>query len=165
MPESVLKISDFIKTENIFLKVKLNDKEAVLRFVAEKSMENGVVENADQLFEGLSKREESMSTGVGGGLAFPHATTTERDDAAVLILQLLDPIPFDAIDNQNVDIIFSIVIPETNQTQHLQILARVSRLVRKTEFTRIARSLDDPEKLKNEITRLEEEITEYFYDS
>lgn len=165
MQETMLKISDFISTENIFLGVSLEDKDAVLRFIADKSRENGLVNDADLLFDGLLRREESMSTGVGKGMAFPHTTTPERNGAAVLILCLEPPVHFDAIDNEPVDIVFAILIPESNQTQHLQILARISRLCQKNEFRQSLRSSKDPGKLKNEITRFEAQITEYLYKS
>lgn len=165
MQDDVLKLSDFIRTEMIFLDESLADKNAVLRFIADKCRECRLVTDADLLYQGLRSREESMSTGIGGGLAFPHATTPERDEAAVAILILSDPIPFDAIDEQDVDIVFAIIIPEEDQTQHLQILARVSRLCRNTEFTTIVRQAKDPETLKQDIARIETDIMDYFYNS
>ncbi|MBU1172604.1 MAG: PTS sugar transporter subunit IIA [Proteobacteria bacterium] len=165
MREDVLKISDFIETENIYLDVELTDKEAVLKFIAQTAGQNSLVTNDEMLFKGLALREESMSTGVGQGIAFPHTTTPERDQAAVMIIRLSTPVPFDAIDDQDVDIVFAIIIPESNQTQHLQILARVSRLCRKTEFTGVVRRAKDPQRLKDAIKGLEDEITGFFYQS
>lgn len=165
MQDTRLRISDFIKTENIFLGVSLKDKEDILRFIADKSKENGLVNDADMLFNGFVQREESMSTGVGQNMAFPHTTTPEREQAAVLVLSLKTPIPFDSIDNEPVDTVFAIIIPESNQTQHLQILARISRLCRKSEFMQRIRKSIDPEELKSEITQFENEITNYLYQN
>lgn len=165
MGEDVLKISDFIDTQHIFLDVELSDKDAVLRFIAKTARENGLVTDEGALFDGLQKREESMSTGVGAGLAFPHTTTPERNQAAVMILRLIKPVPFEAIDDQDVDVIFAIIIPESNQTQHLQILARVSRLCRKPEFLNAVRKKTHPGSLKESILNLEEEITGFFYQA
>ena len=165
MGEDVLKISDFIQTQNIYLNVDLSDKEGVLGFIAKTACENGLVIDEKQLYAGLKKREESMSTGVGGGLAFPHTTTEERDKAVVMILRLTRPVPFEAIDDQDVDVVFAIIIPESNQTQHLQILARVSRLCRKPEFLQTVRKETDPKALKNSILALEEEITGFFFQA
>lgn len=165
MGEDVLKISDFIQTRNIYLDVDLSDKEAVLRFIARTACDAGLINDEEQVFAGLKNREESMSTGVGAGLAFPHTTTGERQEAAVMILRLARPVPFDAIDDQDVDVVFAILIPESNQTQHLQILARVSRLCRKPEFLGTVRKESDPEALKRAILYLEEEITGFFYQS
>ena len=163
MQDTILKISDFITSDNIFLGVTLEDKEDVLRFIADKCMENGIVSDAEPIFRGLVEREESMSTGVGLKMAFPHTTTNERDQAAVLVISLMNAVPYDSIDDDPVDTVFAIIIPESNQTQHLQILARISRLCRNNEFMQCVRSIGNPEKLKQEIIRLENEITEYLY--
>ncbi len=163
MQETFLKISDYITSDNIFLGVEIEDKQAVLRFIADKCMENSIVTDAEHIFKGLVEREESMSTGVGRKMAFPHTTTHERNEAAVLVISLKNPIPYDSIDDDSVDTVFAIIIPESNQTQHLQILARISRLCRNTEFMQCVRSTANPKKLKQEIIRLENEITEYLY--
>lgn len=165
MQDTRLRISDFINTENIFLDISLRNKEGVLRFIADKSKENGLVNDAETLFDGFVQREESMSTGVGQKMAFPHTTTPERDQAAVLVISLKTPVPFDSIDNEPIDTVFAIIIPESNQTQHLQILARISRLCRKSEFMESIRNANNPEKLKNEITLFENEITDYLYQN
>lgn len=165
MGNDVLKISDFIDTQHIFLDLELSDKDAVLKFIAKTASEKGLVSDENGLYQGLKKREESMSTGVGAGLAFPHTTTPERNQAAVMILRLSKPVPFEAIDDQDVDVAFAIIIPESNQTQHLQILARVSRLCRKPEFLNAVRKKSNPISLKEAIMDLEEEITGFFYQA
>lgn len=165
MQDTMLRISDFIDTENIFLGISLKSKEDILRFISDKSKENGLISDADVLFDGFVKREESMSTGVGQSMAFPHTTTPEREQAAVLVLSLKTPVEFDSIDDQPVDTVFAIIIPESNQTQHLQILARISRLCRKSEFLQSIRNSNDPETLKNEIIQFEDEVTNYLYKS
>lgn len=165
MGNDVLKISDFIDTQHIFLDLDLSGKDAVLKFIAATACEKGLVKDEEALYDGLKKREESMSTGVGAGLAFPHTTMPERNEASVMILRLIKPVPFDAIDDQPVDVIFAIIIPESNQTQHLQILARVSRLCRKPEFLNSVRRKSTPSALKEAIIDLEEEITGFFYQA
>ncbi len=165
MQETIFKISDYISPSNIFLDVVLNSKTAVLRFIADKCAENSIVSDAETLFAGLIEREESMSTGVGRRMAFPHTTTSERTEAVVLVISLKHPLPFDSIDDEPVDTIFAIIIPESNQTQHLQILARISRLCRNNEFMQCVRTSNNPEALKLEIARLENEIMDYLYSN
>ena len=165
MGNDVLKISDFIDTQHIFLDLELPGKDAVLKFIAATARDKGLVTDEATIYDGLKKREESMSTGVGGGLAFPHTTTAERNQASVMILRLIKPVPFEAIDDQPVDVVFAIIIPESNQTQHLQILARVSRLCRKPEFLNSVRRKSTPSALKEAIMDLEEEITGFFYQA
>lgn len=165
MQDTILKISDFISPDNIFLNVEIEDKLTALRFIADKCLENGLVSNADAIYHGLVEREESMSTGVGYRMAFPHTTTDERTKAAVIVISLRHPIPFESIDDQPVDTLFAIIIPESNQTQHLQILARISRLCRNSDFMQCVKNAGSPEGLQQEIIRLENEITAYLYSN
>ena len=82
MQDTVMKISDFIRTETIFLGKALADKNSILRFIAEKCRECMIVHDDKRLYEGLRSREESMSTGIGDGLAFPHTTTPDSASSA-----------------------------------------------------------------------------------
>jgi fructose-specific phosphotransferase system IIA component len=156
MTEPALNISDFIRSDCIFLDVDLPDKEAVLRFIADQSRDKGLVTDAEGLFQGFKAREESMSTGVGAGLAFPHTLTGERSQAAVVIARLSKALDYGAMDDRAVDLVFAVLIPESNQTQHLQILAKVSRLCRKSEFITTVRRAKDPDVLKQAIEGIEQ---------
>ena len=165
MQDPDLKISDFINADCIFLNVDLPGKEAVLRFLADKGREMGLVSDADLLFRGFMEREQLMSTGVGSGLAFPHTVTGERSEAAVLIVRLSKPVFFDSMDDRDVDLVLAVLIPESNQTQHLQILARVSRLCRKSEFLSKIRRGKDPVTVKKDIREIEEEFNGFVYQA
>jgi mannitol/fructose-specific phosphotransferase system IIA component (Ntr-type) len=163
MTDNALKISDFIRSDCIFLDVDMADKESLLRYLAEKSCEKGLVADSVNLLEGFRAREASMSTGVGLGLAFPHTLTPEREKAAVVIVRLSKIMDYGAIDDMGVDVIFAVLIPECDQTQHLQILARVSRLCKRREFVTTVRRARDPEILKKSILRIEEEFNGFVY--
>ena len=165
MTDSALRISDFIRPDCIFLDVDLPDKEAVLRFLAEQSRDRGLVTDADKLFAGFKAREESMSTGVGSGLAFPHTLTDERDESAVLIVRLSRGLDYGSLDDKEVNVVFAVLIPESNQTQHLQILARVSRMCRKSEFIRAVSLAGDPQSLKTAIENIEQDFCGCAYQS
>jgi len=153
-----MKICTYLQTEHIFLHTTLPDKEAVLRFVADTCVRNGIVKDADTLYEGMQKREQTMSTGIGGGIGFPHTTSLEAQDAFVLLIHLAEPIDFEALDMMPVDIIMALVIPEKQTGLHLRILAGASRLCRKPEFLDAVRKAENPKKLCEAITSIEEEI-------
>ncbi len=152
-----MKIYTYLQTEHIFLHAALPDKEAVLRFVADTCMKRGIVRDADTLYEGMQKREQTMSTGIGDGIGFPHTTSSDARDAFVLLIHLAKPIDFEALDKLPVDIIMALVIPENQTSLHLSILAGVSRLCKMTEFLQAVRKADNPEKLCEAITSLEEQ--------
>ena len=73
-----MKIWKNLRTENIFLDVPLPDKKAALRFVADVCTKNGIATDADAIFKGLNQREQTMSTGIGNGIGFPHTATGKQ---------------------------------------------------------------------------------------
>ena len=153
-----MKLCTYLRTEHIFLRTTLPDKEAVLRFVADICVRNGIVKDADTLYEGMQKREQTMSTGIGGGIGFPHTTSLEAKEAFIILIHLEEPIDFEALDALPVDIIMALVIPENQTSLHLRILAGASRLCRKPEFLDAVRKAKNPEKLCEIITSIEEEM-------
>lgn len=165
MTDSALKISDFIRPDCIFLDVDLPDKKETLRFLAEQSKIKGLVTDSEKLFKGFVAREESMSTGVGSGLAFPHTITDEREESAVLIIRLVHGIDFDSMDDKQVDVVFAVLIPENNHIQHLQILARVSRMCRRSEFINAVHDAESPEALKLAIEKIEQGFSGCVYQA
>lgn len=153
-----MKIYKRLRAEHIFLNVSLKDKDEVIRLVADTFARDGVVADARLLYESMKKREETMSTGIGDGIGIPHAASWETNDAAMLLIRLVDPIDFEALDGLQVDIILALVVPE-NQTQlHLQILAGISRLCKRAEFLDFVRQTNNANDLWEGIKRIEEEI-------
>lgn len=153
-----MKICTYLQTEHIFLHAALPDKNAVLRFVADTCKKSGIVKDADALYDGMQKREQTMSTGIGGGIGFPHTTSRDARDAFVVLIHLAEPIDFEALDKLPVDIIMALVIPENRTSLHLGILAGASRLCMMPEFLEAVRKAEDPENLCNAITSLEEKM-------
>ena len=87
------------------------------------------------LLEALTKREKLGSTAVGNGIAIPHANCPEIDKPKVFVALLSNSLDFNANDDQPVDIIFLLLAPDNNGSEHLQALALVSRLLRNKELT------------------------------
>ncbi len=153
-----MKIWKNLRPENIFLNAKLPDKDAVLRFAADACVRNRIVNDGDALYNGLRQREQSMSTGIGDGIAFPHSTHPEATDAAVLLIRPSKPLDFESIDSLPVDIILTIVIPEHQTALHLQILGGIARLCKNREVLKTVRKARDSESLWEFIRTLEEKI-------
>ncbi|MFO0617108.1 MAG: PTS sugar transporter subunit IIA [Polyangiaceae bacterium] len=82
----------------------------------------------------LVKREELQSTGVGAGVAIPHAKIESLDHIIGAVLLCPDPIGFDAIDGEPVSIMFAVLGPVRSPGEHIKTLARVSRLLRDDAF-------------------------------
>ena len=78
----------------------------------------------------LSERERLQSTGIGDAVAVPHTSIDSATRQAVALLLCPQGVPFDAIDGEDVKIIFGVVGPRRATGEHLRILARISRLLR-----------------------------------
>lgn len=151
-----MKVWTHLKTKNIYLKTPLEDKYAALCFIAGELQKKGLIRDADKLTEGLLNREKTMSTGIGDGICFPHTTSPDLAEAALMLIRPLKPLDFEALDKLPVDIIIAIIVPENQTALHLQMLAGMSRLCRVPEFLTIVRSAEDEDALLEEIKKLEE---------
>jgi nitrogen PTS system EIIA component len=153
-----MKVWKHLTSENIYLNTPLADKYAVLRFIAESLQKSGLIKDTDILIEGLLQREKTMSTGVGNGICFPHTTSSELTESALMLIRPLNPLDFEALDKLPVDIILAIIVPENQTSLHLQMLAGMSRLCRVPEFLTLVRSAEDEQILRQKIKELEEGI-------
>lgn len=86
--------------------------------------------NQTKVIEALIEREGLGPTGVGQGIALPHARMTGVDTVCGLFLRLEKPVNFDAVDRVPVDLVFALIAPENAGVDHLKALALVSRTLR-----------------------------------
>jgi len=86
--------------------------------------------DSGRVIEALLERESLGPTGVGGGIALPHARLEGLARVRGLFLKLEKPLDFDAIDRQPVDLVFALLAPEDAGVEHLKALAAVSRAMR-----------------------------------
>lgn len=89
---------------------------------------------ADQILDALLEREAAGSTGVGHGVAVPHARIEGLDRLRSVFVRLEQPVAFEAVDDQPVDLLFALFAPKGANSDHLRALARVSRLMRQPEL-------------------------------
>lgn len=154
-----MKIWNCLHTKRIFLDIPLPDKDAVLQFVAEAFANRGIVKDADLLYDGLRAREETMSTGIGGGIGLPHAMSNDTNDAAVLLVRCSEPVDFESLDAVPVKVIVALVAPEGKPDLHLQLLASLARLCQYPGFLKTVQDATDPKALFDSIKQLEETIS------
>lgn len=131
-----------------------SSKKRILEKVSEIISEQNPDLDASCLFNGLHGREKLGSTGIGGGVAVPHCRLSECTDAKGYLVKLISPIDFDAIDNQPVDLLFVLVVPEDACSEHLQTLASIAELFSQETVRNELREAPDCDALFNAITRL-----------
>ena len=110
-----------------------------------------------EVFSALSDREALGPTGMGDGMAIPHARVSNVESVEGLFIRLEKPILFEAIDGIPVDLIFVLLAPLGTSGDHLKALARVSRLLRNESTRHKLRSNDDPSVIYSILTEENEE--------
>ncbi|HEX9555805.1 MAG TPA: PTS sugar transporter subunit IIA [Reyranella sp.] len=125
-----MEIADLlIGPEAVLASLKASGKKALLAELASRAAAVFTLDER-RLFDRLLERERLGSTGIGGGIAIPHARMASLAKPVGLFARLAHPIDFDAIDERPVDIVFLLAAPEGAGADHLKALARVSRLLR-----------------------------------
>jgi len=128
-----MQLCDMISPDAVIANLKATSKKQALQELARKAAEvTGVAERA--VFDVLLERERLGTTGVGNGIAIPHGKLSGLDRIYALFARAEDPIGFDAIDDQPVDLIFTLLAPEDAGADHLKALAKISRLLREGQF-------------------------------
>jgi mannitol/fructose-specific phosphotransferase system IIA component (Ntr-type) len=97
-------------------------------------VEHGRVAEPDTLMNELLKRERVMSTGIGGGIAIPHALLNDVGDLVILFGRTAKPLDFQALDGNPVDLVFMLVGPKGAANLYVKLLARISRLLQSDDF-------------------------------
>jgi PTS system nitrogen regulatory IIA component len=127
-----MKIPDLLSPSDVMIDVRISDKNGLLRELATKAA-SSLKLPVDQVAPLLLKREDLGSTGIGRGVAVPHARLPELHRPFGLLAKLKRPIEFDAIDGQAVDLVFLLLLPAAAENGQLGALALVARTLRPSE--------------------------------
>jgi PTS system nitrogen regulatory IIA component len=139
-------IADILTREGVFTAVRATSKKQALQELARRAAGlTGIGERA--IFDVLLERERLGTTGVGRGIAIPHGKLSDLDQIFGMFVILDQPIDFESVDNQPVDILFLLLAPESAGADHLKALARISRLLRDTDLCQKFRDSRDGDAL------------------
>jgi|UniRef100_A0A7V3RHW5 PTS system fructose-specific IIC component len=127
-----LKISNFLKPDAVILEMNATEKLAAIRELVDFMVGKNIARDREQLFEALAKRENLESTGIGNGIAIPHARTDAVDDLVLVFARSSTGIDFSSIDGKPSHIIFLIASPENKKSEYIIALAKLSRLLRRS---------------------------------
>ena len=124
-----MEIADLLAPEMVISHVKVASKKQLLQELARRAGEiTGLPER--RIYDTLSEREKLGSTGMGQGIAIPHGRIAGLAKITGLFARLDHPVDFGAADDQPVDLVFLLLVPEGAGADHLKALARVSRVLR-----------------------------------
>jgi PTS system nitrogen regulatory IIA component len=99
------------------------------------------------ILEAIKSREELGSTGLGNGIAIPHGKVAGLKHVTALFARLEQPIEFDAVDDQPVDIVVMLLAPVGAGADHLKALSRFARMLRTEQVVDQLRRQTDPDKI------------------
>jgi len=141
-----MEIADLITPRSVVAQLRATNKKQALQELAKRAAAiTGIQERA--IYDVLIERERLGSTGIGMGIGIPHGRLPGLDTLYGIFARLDRPVPFDAIDDQPVDLIFLLLAPEGAGADHLKALARVSRLLRDRTVCEKLRGTDNADAL------------------
>ncbi|PRD43359.1 PTS IIA-like nitrogen-regulatory protein PtsN [Phyllobacterium phragmitis] len=139
-------LSDLIQPAAIIPALKASSKKQLLQVMAEKAAElTGLTER--EVFDTILQRERLGSTGVGNGIAIPHGKLNSIKRITGIFARLENPVDFEALDDQPVDIVFLLLAPENAGADHLKALSRIARLLRDPDMVTKLRGTHDAQAL------------------
>lgn len=122
-----MKIEDILNKDLMIMDLQATTKEAVIDEMIQKLYENNVIDNIEDYKERIIAREDQTSTGLGDGIAMPHARHESIKQPAVLFGKSNKGVDFEALDGEPVNLFFMIAAPAGQGDVHLQVLASLSR--------------------------------------
>jgi len=129
-----MNITDLITLERINCDNKAKSKKKALEALSSLLVSESSDTSEEEIFESLINRERLGSTGLGHGVALPHARLPGRQTAIGAFIKLQQPIDFDAIDNKPTDLLFCLLVPDHFTDEHLEILAQLAKLFGNESF-------------------------------
>jgi nitrogen PTS system EIIA component len=139
-----MNIGDLLDRGGISPRVNAASKRQVLSVIAEIAARSFGLK-AQEVFEALMEREAAGSTGVGQGVAVPHARLPGLTRLRAVFVRLEQPVEFEAVDDLPVDLVFALFAPPNASGEHLRALARVSRLLRQADLREQLRQAHGPD--------------------
>ncbi len=122
-------VTSFLRNAHVSLDLRVSDKAACLEALSRKAAPQLRLDAAG-ILAALRHRESLGSTGLGQGIAIPHARFADLDAPYIALVRLREAIPFDAVDDKLVDIICLILLPDDDPPRQLNILAGAARRLR-----------------------------------
>ncbi|WP_001177161.1 PTS IIA-like nitrogen regulatory protein PtsN [Vibrio sp. RC586] len=143
-----MQLSEVLSLDCTKSAVQCSSKKRALEIISEiAALHTG--QNATELFECMLSREKMGSTGIGNGIAIPHARMSDSEKAIAVLVQCEEPIEFDSIDNRPVDLLFALLVPEDQCKEHLKTLACMAERLNDKQILKQLRNAESDQELYN----------------
>ncbi|MDF7668790.1 fructose-specific PTS transporter subunit EIIC [Lactobacillus sp. ESL0703] len=124
-----MKIKDILAPESMIMSLKATNKEDAIKEMADLEVQTGIVNNEDEFIKSIWEREDESTTGIGDGIAMPHARNKSINKARVLFAKSKQGIDYNSLDGKPVYLFFMITAPAGADNTHLEALAKLSGLL------------------------------------
>ncbi|TMW71822.1 PTS fructose transporter subunit IIABC [Alteribacter natronophilus] len=142
-----MRITELLTQETVLMDLRADTKEAVIDEMAEKLDQAGKLTDLNLFKEAIRERESQSSTGIGEGVAIPHAKTKAVGEPAIAFARSSEGVDYDALDGQNSHLFFMIAASEGANNEHLQTLSRLSTLLMDESFRSTLMEASSPEEI------------------
>ena len=142
-----MELEDILKPERCFCKIEGFSKKRLLTKVSGLLGDLFVNLDETEVFNSMMAREHLGSTGLGDGIAIPHCRVPHCKEIIVALVTLVNPVDYDAIDNDPVDLLFVLIVPEQKTDEHIKTLAGLAELFNNPTFCTTLRNAQNNQQL------------------
>ncbi len=123
-----MNITDLLTPERVLCCADTGSKKRLLEQLGALLESSASSLSQNEIFDALVNREKLGSTGLGKGVAIPHGRMAALEQPVCAFIKLDQPVDFDATDNQPVDLVFALLVPEDSTEEHLQVLSTIAEI-------------------------------------
>ncbi|WP_435104648.1 PTS IIA-like nitrogen regulatory protein PtsN [Arhodomonas sp. AD133] len=146
-----MNIAAMLTPERVRYQAHATSKKRSLELLAELLGDTDGERGTRSVFESLIGRERLGSTGLGRGVALPHARLAGLESPVAALVNLHEGVNFDAIDRQPVDLLFALLVPEHSTDEHLRILAALAEMFSDPDFCQHLRTAGSDQALYEQV--------------
>jgi len=142
-----MKLMNFVSLSNVAPSLEVEDKDELLAELVQMLQRSGKIGDAAPMLKSLLEREKIMTTGIGRGIAVPHAVSPEVREQTIALARIPGGADFNSLDRAPVYFVFLLVGPPEAASNHLKTLARISRLIQHTNFVESIKKAETAEEI------------------
>ena len=142
-----MQLFDLLSPERIGLDLRATSRKRLLEMLSEHLLAGLSGVDARPLFQDLCERERKGTTGLGHGIAIPHARLADLTEPRAAALRLRKPVDFDAPDGEPVDLVFGLALPAASGQDHLPLLKQFAEQIRDDGYREALRAAETPRQM------------------
>lgn len=146
-----METSDILSPDCTHCAVQGTSKKRILEIISQIASNHLDTVDCGTILNSLLSREKMGSTGIGNGIALPHGRLKGLKEALAVLVTCKPSVPFDALDNQPVDVFFAILVPDEQTDKHLKTLSAIAGKLSDKNIVKLVRAASGDEQLFNAV--------------